>query len=146
MWDWLDGDEEEKKAAIESLRDSLKNKSSVGDLTYLLDYPANTEVGDSERAKRPDIRERSPRRHSIAMNKKRKILTALALISFILIVIFVGYGQEGSAPYHGGYVRNAMQIRQDGGGLTPFGTCLSVLIVSYIALFALLADKKDKGH
>jgi hypothetical protein len=42
-WDWLDGDDAERAAAEEALRDNLKNKSSVGDLSYLLDLPASGE-------------------------------------------------------------------------------------------------------
>jgi len=40
-WDWLDGDEAERAAAEETLRDNLKNRCVVGDLSHRLDIPAN---------------------------------------------------------------------------------------------------------
>lgn len=76
------------------------------------------------------------------MNKKRKILTLFTLISFVLIVFGIGYPQQN---YHSGFGvsphYDPMSITWRN-GLTPFGTAMSILLVSYIALFAMLADKK----
>jgi len=77
------------------------------------------------------------------MNRKRTILTIVALIAFFVVVVLIGYGQKDSIV--GGFYVNAMQIFLRFGGLTSFGTALVVLMVSYIGLFALFADREPRN-
>jgi hypothetical protein len=70
------------------------------------------------------------------MNKSRRLLTLIALVSFVVILFVIGSNQS---PY------DAMQIewgRARVWGLTPLGNSLSILIVFYIGLFATLNDDR----
>jgi hypothetical protein len=66
------------------------------------------------------------------MNKSRRLLTLIALVSFVVILLVIGNNQT---PY------SNMQIEWGRGrvwGLTPLGNALIILLVVYLGLFAIL--------
>jgi hypothetical protein len=70
------------------------------------------------------------------MNKSRKLLTLIALVSFVVILFLIGNNQT---PY------SNMQIEWGRGrvwGLTPLGNALSILFVIYLGLFVVLNDDR----
>ena len=83
------------------------------------------------------------------MNRKQKVLTVIALVAFAAIVIYdFNESDEGIDIYTSSHSREATQGSEPtefkDWGLTWPATLLLLLSVSYVGLFFVLADIKEK--